>query len=299
MTRYFDINSSYGRAARPPFRFAATAEELLDEMDFCGIGEALVHHTNQRFSSPVEWNPVLAEALRGRPRLHATWAILPSQTGEMPPLDKFLEAMRKNGIRALWAFPQEHHYCLDTMTFGPLFEAMAELRIPLLVKDNLMAIKSLLAEQPDLIVVAMNQGPHSHEWYLRPMLDTFANLHVETSCMIVDGLIEEFCRRYGPQRLIFGSGFPNNCSGAAMFHLAHADIDEASLQAVAAGNLEQLLKNRGLRIADRGLKNEENAKCNSGAPPLQSEIRNPKFLTCTATGGRWARRTSPRAMPRR
>jgi predicted TIM-barrel fold metal-dependent hydrolase len=239
--RFFDGNCSYGRAARPPFRYAATAQDLLREMDFCGIDSALVHHTNMRFSSPREWNPVLVEEVKSHPRLQPTWAILPSQTGEFPKADELAPAMRSNGIRALWAFPAEHRYCLDSLTFGPLLEVMANLRMPLLAKDNLLSIKALLKEQPGLIVVAMNQGPHSLERYLRPMLDAFPNLHVETSCLIVEGLIEEFCRRYGPNRLIFGSGFPNNCAGASLLHVAQADIGPETRQAVAAGNLERLL----------------------------------------------------------
>jgi uncharacterized protein len=241
MITLFDSNCSYGRHACPPYRYAATATDLLQEMDFCGIDQALVHHANMRFASPVAWNQVLAEEIKGHPRLWPTWAILPSQTGEFPEADELAKRMRVHGVRALWAFPAEHHYCLDNLTFGPLLEALAGLRIPLLVKNNLLAIKALLKEQPGLIIVAMNQGPHSLERYLRPMLDAFPNLYVETSCLIVDGLIEESCRRYGPHRLIFGSGYPNNCSGAALLHLAQADIDLEARQAVASGNLERLL----------------------------------------------------------
>ena len=64
---------------------------------------------------------------------------------------------------------------------------------------------------------------------------------METSYYIVDGLIEESCDRYGPSRLLFGSGFPDNCSGAALLRLAQADIDDEAKQAVATGNMERLL----------------------------------------------------------
>jgi len=240
--KFLDCNCSYGRHARPSFRYAATAQELLDEMDFCGIDGALVHHANMRFAWPMSWNQVLSEEVKNQSRLQATWAILPPQTGELPAIEEFLRAMNACHIRALWAFPQEHHYCLDSLTFGPLFEAMKRLRIPLLAKDNLLSIKTLLKEQPGLIVVAMNQGPHSQERCLRPMIDAYPDLYLDTSCLIVDGLIEEFCRRYGPDRLLFGSGFPNNCSGAALLRVAQADVDSQARQAIAAGNLERLLR---------------------------------------------------------
>ncbi len=239
---YFDCNCSFGRAVRPPLRFAATADELLAEMDFCGVDRALLHHTNARFASPVSWNPVLTDELRGRERLAPAWVVLPPCCEETPRGDELLAAMSTAGVRALWAFPQEHQWRLDRESLGDLAEILSERRIPLFVKENPLRLKELLVGCPDLIVVAVNQGPHSVERVLRPLLDNHPNLHAESSCYVVEGLIEEFCQRYGPERLLFGSGYPNNCSGAALLRLAQADISDAARAAVAGGNLERLLE---------------------------------------------------------
>ena len=242
MTKVFDCNCGFGRSARPPLRFAAEAAELIEEMDFCGIDEALPYHANMRFASPVVWNAVLSEQVGPHRRLHATWAILPESTGELPPPEAFLDAMRAGGVRALRAFPQEHHYRLNRRTFPELLPALAERRIPLLVKENLSVLPELLDDCPALTVIAVNQGPHSLERYLRPLMDSYSNLHVETSGLLVDGVIEGLCDRYGPGRLLFGSGFPDNCGGGALLRLAHADIAADAKTAIAAGNIERLLK---------------------------------------------------------
>ena len=239
--RYFDCNCSYGRPARPPHRFAATPQDLLEQMDFCGIDAALVFHANQRFASPVTWNPIVVEETRHNHRLAPAWAILPESCGELTPPEKFLEEMRRCGVRALWAFPQEHRYRLNHETFPELFRLMAEQRIPLFAKENLFQLKELLDDCPDLHVVAMNQGPHSLDRYLRPLMDAFPNLHVDTSYLIVDGLIEGLCERYGPERLVFGTALPDNCSGGALLRLAQADIGDDARALIAAGNLERLL----------------------------------------------------------
>ena len=49
MIEFFDCDAGFGRAMVPPMRYAATADELLEEMDFCGIGEALVYHAAMRW----------------------------------------------------------------------------------------------------------------------------------------------------------------------------------------------------------------------------------------------------------
>ena len=240
--KVMDCNCSYGLAGRPPPRFAATPAELLAELDFCGVDGALVFHTNQRFNSPVKWNQQLVSDLRGQTRLRGTWAILPESCGELPPPEAFIEGMRAQGIRALRAFPQEHRYRLDGLACPRLFKLMAQHRIPLFAKENLCALKELLSDCPDLIVVAVNQGPHSLDRHLRPLMDAFPNLRVETSGLLVEGLIEGLCERYGAERVLFGSGFPDNCNGAALLRLATADIGEDARAAIAAGNLERLLQ---------------------------------------------------------
>lgn len=240
---FMDCHCSFGCTARPPPQFAATAADLLAEMDFCGIDRALVYHANQRFASPVTWNSVLSESLTGQSRLEGAWAILPPSTGELPAPDLFLKALRSNTIRTLCAFPHEHHYRLDRKTLGGYYDLMAAHRIPLLVRENLLNLDAFLKESPDIIVMAIGQGPHSVERYLRPLLDAYPNLHLDTSAYMVEGLIEDFCGRYGPERLLFGSGFPDNAAGAALLRLATADIGAEARAAIAGGNIKRLLDN--------------------------------------------------------
>ena len=239
--KYFDCNCSYGVNPLPAFRYARSPDELLDEMDFCGIDQALVYHSNMRFGNPIAYNQRLMEEIKTIRRLSGTWAILPPQTGEGPEPEELLRNMRANSIRALRAFPQEHRYRLDARTFGDLLEVLTERHIPLFIKENLIDIGDLLADFPALTVVAVNQGPHSFERYLRPLIETYPNLYIDTSYYIIAGAIEDFCNRYGHERLLFGSAFPDNCSGGAILQLMHCDIDEASKRAVAAENLERLL----------------------------------------------------------
>ncbi len=58
---------------------------------------------------------------------------------------------------------------------------------------------------------------------------------------MLDGGIEALVADYGPQRILFGSGFPESYMGGMMLALRHAQIPDAAKQAIAAGNLERLL----------------------------------------------------------
>jgi hypothetical protein len=237
----FDCNCALGVPGSQGFRFARTSADILEEMDFCGIDRALIYHTAMRYESPVVGNRLIGEELEPSPRLVPTWAILPSQSGEVPDPHTFLDEMKAHGIRALRVFPDEHKYELTHLAMGDWLALLEEKRIPLLAKTSCLKIARVLSTFPELVVVAMSQGPHSYERYLRPIVERYSHFYIDTASYIVDGLIEEFCARYGPGRLLFGSGYPDNCSGGALLRLLQADISAEDREAIAGGNLTRLL----------------------------------------------------------
>src|SRR5438105_3104951 len=239
--KFFDCNCAFGPYRTRVFRFARTAGELIEEMDFSNIEQALVYHTAMRFDHPAVGNERVVGETRGHSRLLPTWALLPSQTGEQPALDTLLREMRRQGVRALRLFPDDHRYFLDEITWGDQMAVFMERRIPLLIRASLDRIATLLRSFPDLVVVTGSQGSNPLDRYAWPLIEKFPHLYFETSSYLVDSGIEEFCRRYGAARLVFGSGFPDNAGGAAMLALARAELSDAEKQAVAGGNLRRLL----------------------------------------------------------
>src|SRR5262245_62011946 len=244
--RFFDCNCALGPYRTHVFRFARTANELIEEMAFSNIEEALVYHTAMRFDHPVVGNELVVRETAGNPRLHATWALLPSQTRELPPLESMLGDMRRQGVRALWLFPDEHRYFLDEITWGDQMAVCMERRIPVFIRASLDKIAGLLRSFPQLVVVTGSQGANPLDRYAWPLIERYPNLVFETSGYLVDGGIEEFCKRYSAARLVFGSGFPDNAGGAAMLALARAEVSEAERQAIARDNLSRLLEGASL-----------------------------------------------------
>jgi hypothetical protein len=240
--KFFDCNCAFGPYRTRVFRFARTAGELIGEMDFSNIEQALVYHTAMRFDHPAVGNELVVRETRDFPRLLPTWALLPSQTGEQPALETLLGEFRRLGIRALRLFPDEHRYFLDEITWGDQMAVFMERRIPLFVRASLDKIAGLLSSFPELVVVTGSQGANPLDRYAWPLVERFPGLIFETSGYLVDGGIEEFCKRYSASRLIFGSGFPDNAGGAAMLALARAEIPDDQRQAIAWGNLTRLLE---------------------------------------------------------
>jgi predicted TIM-barrel fold metal-dependent hydrolase len=244
--KFFDCNCAFGPYRARVFRFARTADELIEEMDFSNIERALVYHTAMRFDHPAIGNERVVAETAGRQRLLASWSLLPSQTGEQPAIDVLLRQMQRQNVRALRLFPDDHRYFCDDMTWGDQLSVYSERRIPLFVRASLDKVAQLLRSFPDLVIVTGSQGSNPLDRYAWPLIERFPHLIFETSGYLVDGGIEEFCKRYSASRLVFGSGYPDNSSGAAMLALARAEISDVERQSIAWDNLCRLLDEAAL-----------------------------------------------------
>lgn len=190
--KFFDCNCAFGPYRTRVFRFARTAEELITEMDFSNIEQALVYHTAMRFDHPAVGNELVLRETAGHPRLRATWALLPSQTGEQPPLETQLPKMREHGVRALRLFPDEHRYFLDEITWGDQMAVFMERRIPLFIRASLDRIATLLRSFPDLVVVTGSQGSNPLDRYAWPLIEKYPhfNANLWLSQSLVYGHLE-------------------------------------------------------------------------------------------------------------
>jgi predicted TIM-barrel fold metal-dependent hydrolase len=246
---FFDCNVSFGLSPTPALSYSETVDELLAEMDRNGIDKALVTCAAQHFDSPLVGNPLLIEQIQGRPRLYCAWAILPSQTGEMP-VNALIDRMRENDVRALWAWPSKHHYLLSALTFGPLLEELTARHIPLFLPltegsgraNGWAALGELLHGFPALTLVATDQSVWGEDRYFRPLLERYPNFYLETSRYELAHGLRDIHQTYGVERWLFATGYPVRYMGGAVMQLLHADIPDAAKEAIAGGNLRRLLQ---------------------------------------------------------
>jgi len=246
---FFDCNASYGVFSVPPNKRADTVDDLVNEMKWCGIQRAMVRHAAMVDESPIVGNPLLVKQIKDYANLEPSWAILPPQTRELGTVDQLISSMGENGVKALWAYPSEHKYLLNDTTFGELFEEMIARGIPLFVQRSIgsgglqgwAVVESVLKDFPKLTMALVGHGSWGEDRYFRPMIERYENLYLDTSRYELDGGIADFCGTYGPDRMLFGTNFPNTPMGGPMLTLMHADISDDEKEAVAGGNLRRIL----------------------------------------------------------
>ncbi len=244
---YFDCNAFIGRPARREiFSPAPTAEEILQEMDYCGVEKALVWHAAQLDASPQAGNELLTQAIQSTSRLFGCLAILPNQAKEFPPFEDLLKTMRTARFLAIRAFPIEHHFLLNRVAMGTWLELMVDRLIPLFLSVergcNWEIVYGLMDEFPELTCVVCDHGCWGEDRRFRPLIEHYPNMYVDTSNYLLDGGIESFVKDYGFERMLYGSGFPRSHFGGMMMAIEHAQISDAARAAIAGGNLTRLIE---------------------------------------------------------
>jgi len=242
--RFFDCYVRAGCSIHPPLLPALAPADVIAEMDRCGVDEALVHSDALAMTSPVVANAELAALCAPHPRLHPVWNLLPPQTGEMPT-DELVAGMRESGVKAVAARPADNRFLLNGITFGETLDVLIERRIPLFVPgggDNWARITDLLKDFPTLRLIACEFGVWGQDRYIRPLMARFEGFHIETSTLELDGGIPSLVGKYGPRRILFGSGYHRRVMGGASLLLRNLDIDSEAKELIAHGNVERLLK---------------------------------------------------------
>ena len=244
--KFYDANMCLGRGMLAVHGAAATAGDLLGAMDRSGVERALVWHLFQCEGHAADGNRLLSAAIVGQPRLTGCWTILPPQTMELPAPQVFFNDMAANNARALRAFPGHHNYLLRRSVFGGFLDEIAERRIPLLLSlqrhVTWEGVGAFLEDYPLLTCILCDTGIWGQDRRIYPLLERFKRALVDTSLLSLEaGGLETTVRRFGPERFVFGSGFPERYTESAMLDLLHSDVPESGKDLIAHGNIERLL----------------------------------------------------------
>jgi len=244
---FFDCNTFIGSAEKGTWKPARDRAGMLAAMDDAGIDKALVWHVGQQDWSIPEGNTLLSKEIAGEQRLWGCWTLLPPQTGEIPAAPELFKRMKQERIRAVRIFPSHHRFVPGRTALGSLLDGLIKRRIPLLLSMERGAMEyavvdALLAEFPRLGCVLCDVGIWGVDRFIRPLLEEFPGVRVETSYLALhDGVLSSLVKAYGAGRFLFGTGFPDRLAASAMLPLLHAEISDQDKTLIAGANLERII----------------------------------------------------------
>jgi len=242
---FFDCNCMIGRCSTPTPGMPFDVEEIVRELAHCDVGEALVFHALAKEYAPAVGNGRLMDEIRSRENLHPCWVLMPHHTGEMAEPEAMVEEMQREGVRAARMFPalSLQHFGLDEWACGPLLRTLEMHRIPLFLdldQTNWEELHTLCDHHPELPVVVCNVT-YRIARRMYPLLETFEHLYVELSGYLGHRAIEAVCRRFGADRLLFGTRMPFFTPAPPVMLVRYANISDEERRQIAGENLRELL----------------------------------------------------------
>lgn len=241
--RLVDIQAGFG-GATPGRREVVSAAELAAELGRLRIERALARIEPEALETDVALsNDKLFAAAASEPMLIPCPIAVPSAGGDLPPEPEQVDAFIRRGAHAAVIRPALDGWLLADWVADPLLRAIEERRLPLLCPEPLVPLErtaEIAARFPALPLVVTKVGYRSQR-ILLPLLERFPEVHLSTgnnNCVHLG--IEEMVRRVGPERLLFGTGFPVSEPMGAVTQLMYALISEEARALIGAGNYERL-----------------------------------------------------------
>ncbi len=240
---FFDANLTLGKPCVPKGRIQTDAKLMREELARFGIAGGLVKHTLGAELHPLEGNERLSAELSGIDGFEPVWAVMPHWTGEFPEPHDLVGRMAAGGVRAAIVYPGRHGFPLRPSVAGELLSALEELGAPLFLPAGEVALETaeeMARDHPALpLVICDTSYRLARELYA--VLGSCPNVHLEISGYMVPRGIEDICRRFGAERLVFGSRYPTFIPGAAVAAVMYAAISEGEKALIASGNAARLL----------------------------------------------------------
>ena len=244
MISLFDVQAAFG-GAKPGELDQVSADTLVAEMARLGIKRTLVRiGPNDLDCDAVHSNEMLFENCRQHKELVPCPVVIPSTAGDLPVETKQIDTLLKAGAGGVHVRPKLDNWILEEWVCGKLFEVLAARRVPVMCFEGLVSLASmgdLAGRYPELPIIAVLTNFRSQRTVMA-LLEGFGNVCVSIGPRYaVHCGIEATVRRFGAERLLFGTGFPEAEPAAAVTHLMYTDISAKEKTLIGCGNIERLI----------------------------------------------------------
>jgi predicted TIM-barrel fold metal-dependent hydrolase len=233
---------------RSLFGPSATVDELLAQLDATGIERAVVCPFRPPSYRLEEGNDVVAEAVARHPDRLVGFARVDPNLGDAArrEVDR---ATGELGLSGLLLHPWEETFRVN----GPrVHEVLDGFRLPVVVAAGFPwlseggQVGDLARRHPQLTVVATNgcqiniSGLGQTDAELA--LEANANLVVQTTGVYREDFLEGVVARFGPERLLYASGFPLFDPRLEVLRVRWApNLDDQARELILGGNANRLL----------------------------------------------------------
>jgi predicted TIM-barrel fold metal-dependent hydrolase len=245
--KVWDSNVSLG--PRHDFKVSVdTSEQTLEEMDRLEIEKAIVYSPHAVGFDSNDGNNYLIDLINSNERLIPQFVFNPTWDN----LEQFQDEIEKNRISSVRMTPSVHQYPFENWIVKPWLSWLQETKIPLWIPIsyeflsnespvNPSELHETIRQYPELQVVIADVH-YKYSWIFQ-LLESLPNCYVEISQFIGTGAVEELIERLGYERILYGSGFPENNFGRQLYSIHQSGLEKNVLESICHKNVKELISN--------------------------------------------------------
>lgn len=239
----FDIQCGFGGVTRGD-PVAATAEDIVAEMARVSIAGALVRTAPETGGQDVlAANASLFVAASTHPALLPCPAVVPTRGPDLPSDREQVAAHLAQGCGAVCLRPGVDYWSPLPWVSDGLLGLLQEHRLPAFCLESqvdLPTVGELAGRFPALPLIVAGVT-YTEQRLLLHLLHAFPRVYLSlgTNYTVHFGL-EELVAQIGPERLLFGTGFPQAEPMTAITQLMYADISDDDKRLIGAANAKRL-----------------------------------------------------------
>jgi predicted TIM-barrel fold metal-dependent hydrolase len=245
MIELFDVQTGFG-GAQPGVPKVIDTQEFQRVLDAASIQRALVRMLPDALDTDVVLsNAMLAQACAADPRLVPCPAVVPNTGGDLDDEERQVETAIANRAGAATLRPDRDAWLGEPWVCRRLLAALQARRLPALCSERQVTVPQLArfaAEYPSLPFILVDISYRWHRTYAA-LLAEFPNVRLSIgNNYAVSGGIEQFVRAAGPDRVLFGTGFPESEPMGAATFLLYADLPDEHKRMIGSGNMLELME---------------------------------------------------------
>lgn len=239
--RLFSCDAMLGRPYTPHPYHEPTLEDMQSRFERFPIERSLVRSAPGNYAIHDLANQSLVTLLKGQSAFEGVYLADPLD------VEMHLEKIKEYKMRSVWLNGTSAYrpFPLFPWCCGDLFKMLEEKCLPLLLEWGHIVPNELheaMKAFPKMRVILLAVPRNGRQSIVEALLHQHEELYVCLSTRFsIFGGYPALCKKFGSHRFVWGSCYPDAEEGAAVTGLFYSGLDQASMEAVAHGNIERLL----------------------------------------------------------
>jgi len=169
-------------------------------------------------------------------------------------LNKYLNKAYLDNVRLLRFFPKQQLFYINDYYMKKIFKLLSYKKFPIMLdlKEldvtgnkyfDINSLEELLNKNKNLPVIletSLKQCMFNRFYF--PLLEKYKNLYLEISGMLLIDQIEGYVEKFGSERLIFGTNYPNLAVEISPNRIILSEMDKTDKENIAFNNINNILK---------------------------------------------------------